>query len=109
MKVNSKISLLEREKEVLRLIELFKENNLKFIVIGGYAVSTYKKRFSIDLDLVVKEEALEDGKQTWERQDTVWDDLLQIIRNYRKPNCPQCKKGRLRFAGIVPRNNCGPG
>jgi len=36
MKVNSKIGLLEREKEVLRLIELFKENNLKFIVIGGY-------------------------------------------------------------------------
>lgn len=52
---NSKMGLLEREKEVLRLIELFKENNLKFIVIGGYAISTYKKRFSIDLDVVIKE------------------------------------------------------
>src|SRR3989344_988480 len=58
MKVNSKIGLLEREKEVLRLIELFKENNLKFIVIGGYAVSTYKKRFSVDLDVVIKEDDL---------------------------------------------------
>jgi len=58
MKVNSKMGLLEREKEVLRLIELFKENNLKFIVIGGYAVSTYKKRFSVDLDVVIKEDDL---------------------------------------------------
>ena len=58
MKVNSKIGLLGREKEVLRLIELFKENNLKFIVIGGYAVSTYKKRFSVDLDVVIKEDDL---------------------------------------------------
>ena len=58
MKANSKIGLLEREKEVLRLIELFEENNLKFIVIGGYAVSTYKKRFSVDLDVVIKEEDL---------------------------------------------------
>ncbi len=58
MNVNSKIGLLEREKEILRLIELFKENNLKFIVIGGYAVSTYKKRFSVDLDVVIKEDDL---------------------------------------------------
>ncbi len=53
---NSKIGLLEREKEVLRLIELFIENNFKFIVIGGYAISTYKKRFSIDLDVVIQED-----------------------------------------------------
>ncbi|MBS3149904.1 hypothetical protein J4455_04415 [Candidatus Woesearchaeota archaeon] len=50
---NSREGLLEREKEILRLIELFKENSLRFIVVGGYAVSTYKKRFSIDLDVVI--------------------------------------------------------
>ncbi|MFH1711361.1 MAG: hypothetical protein ABH840_03550 [Nanoarchaeota archaeon] len=42
----------------MSIIELFRENNLKFIVVGGYAVSTYKKRFSIDLDAVVLEEDL---------------------------------------------------
>ncbi|MDP2925857.1 MAG: nucleotidyltransferase family protein [Nanoarchaeota archaeon] len=53
---NSREGLLEREKEILKLIELFKENDLRFIVVGGYAVSTYKKRFSIDLDVVILEE-----------------------------------------------------
>jgi molybdenum cofactor biosynthesis enzyme MoaA len=56
-----------------------------------------------------KQEALEDGKQTWEKQHTVWNEILQIIMNYRKPNCPHCHKGRLHFAGLVPRNHGGPG
>jgi len=55
---NSKIGLLEREKEVLRLIWLFIENKFKFIVVGGYAISTYKKRFSVDLDVVIQENDL---------------------------------------------------
>jgi hypothetical protein len=58
MKQNSKLGLLEREKEVLRLIDVFKEAGLNFIIIGGYAISTYKKRFSVDLDIVVKESDL---------------------------------------------------
>lgn len=48
-----------------------------------------------------KEEALEDGTRVWEKQDTVWDSILEIISTSRQPNCPACKKGRLHFAGIV--------
>lgn len=48
-----------------------------------------------------KGEALEDGNRVLEKQDTVWGEILECISNYRQPNCPQCKKGRLRFAGIV--------
>ena len=47
--------VLSRENEIIRLINLFSENNLDFIVVGGYAVSVYKKRFSVDLDIVIKE------------------------------------------------------
>ena len=39
--------------------------------------------------------------QTLDRQDTVWGEILESISNYKKPNCPACRKGRLRFAGIV--------
>ena len=48
-----------------------------------------------------KEEALEDGTRVWEKQDTVWNEIKELIKNYRQPNCPACKKGRLHFAGIV--------
>lgn len=49
----------------------------------------------------IKEETLEDGDHIWEKQDTVWEEILGLIKNYRQPNCPACKKGRLRFAGLV--------
>ena len=68
MKIDSRIGLLEREKEVLRLIVIFKESNLSFIVIGGYAISTYKKRFSVDLDVVIKESDLKKFEKLVERQ-----------------------------------------
>ncbi len=48
-------SILSRENEIIRLINMFSDSKLSFIVVGGYAVSVYKKRFSIDLDIVVKE------------------------------------------------------
>lgn len=56
-----------------------------------------------------KEEAIEDGARVWEKQDTVWNEILECISNYRQPNCPACKKGRLRFAGIVWQDPWNPG
>ena len=47
--------MLSRENEVIRLISLLYDSKLGFIVVGGYAVSVHKKRFSIDLDIVIKE------------------------------------------------------
>ena len=47
--------MLSRENEIIRLIRLLSESKLDFIVVGGYAVSVHKKRFSIDLDIVIKE------------------------------------------------------
>jgi hypothetical protein len=49
------------------------------------------------------EQALEDGSQVWVKQDTVWKEILEKIQAYKKPNCPQCKKGRLHFAGVASR------
>lgn len=47
------------------------------------------------------QEALEDGLRVWQKRETIWDEISQAIDAYRQPNCPACKKGRLRFAGIV--------
>jgi hypothetical protein len=56
-----------------------------------------------------KEEALEDGVLVWKKQDTVWDEILKLIDTCRQPNCPACKKGRLRFVGIVSEVPWQPG
>jgi len=58
-KIDSRVGLLEREQEVVKILNLFLDKKLDFVVVGGYAISTYKKRFSIDLDIIVKEEDLE--------------------------------------------------
>ncbi len=47
--------LLSREQEILRLLRLLAERQLRFVVVGGYAVATFRKRFSVDLDLAVAE------------------------------------------------------
>ncbi len=49
-----------------------------------------------------QQECSEDGQTIFEKQDTVWNEILQKIQEYKKPNCPKCGKGRLRFAGIAP-------
>ena len=67
-KTDSRVGLLEREQEVLKILALLLDKKLDFIVVGGYAISTYKKRFSIDLDLVVKEENLPDFEKSLEKE-----------------------------------------
>jgi len=49
-----------------------------------------------------KQEALEDGNQFWEKQDTVWAAIMKDVRSHSQFNCPVCKKGHMRFAGVVP-------
>src|SRR5690554_2208091 len=48
-----------------------------------------------------KEEAMEDGRRVWEKQDTVWNEIQKCFRNFRQPNCPACKKEKLQFAGLI--------
>ena len=48
-----------------------------------------------------QQERMEDGKQIWEKQDTVWEEIMQDIKMHVQVNCPVCKKGRMQFAGIV--------
>jgi hypothetical protein len=54
------MKFVERENEILRLIESFSNEKLDFIVVGGYAVSALARhRFSVDLDIVIRKEDVE--------------------------------------------------
>ena len=51
-------SFIKRENEIFDILEKFQNKNLTFILVGGYAVSVYRRRFSIDADIVVQKEEL---------------------------------------------------
>lgn len=55
--------LVKRENQIFNVLNEFVKNNLRFIIVGGYAVSAYKHRFSIDADIIVKREDLEKFKE----------------------------------------------
>ena len=67
-KIDSRTGLLEREQEVMKMLNLLLDRKLDFIVVGGYAISTYKKRFSIDLDIVVNEKDIEGFEKLLEKE-----------------------------------------
>jgi len=47
---------LERENEIMEVLKELAGKGLDFIVIGGYGVSAYKHRFSVDADIVIRKE-----------------------------------------------------
>ncbi len=55
--------LIKRENEVFRILHKLKQAELEFIIVGGYAVSAFKHRFSVDVDLVISSENLENFKE----------------------------------------------
>ena len=48
--------LIKRENLIFDILQRFIDENLKFIVVGGYGISAYKHRFSIDADLIIIED-----------------------------------------------------
>jgi hypothetical protein len=67
------------------------------------------KKLLLEQQDVQCQEAIEDGIPIFQKQDTVWMEILNRIQAYQKPNCPKCRQGRPRFAGIVPCEIPDPG
>lgn len=49
---------IDRENQIFEIIQAFKDAELEFVVVGGYGVSAFQHRFSVDADLVVQAEDL---------------------------------------------------
>ncbi|MDP3917162.1 MAG: hypothetical protein Q8Q42_02640 [Nanoarchaeota archaeon] len=47
---------IERENTIFEILQSFIDARLDYIVVGGYAISAYKHRFSVDADIVLKSE-----------------------------------------------------
>lgn len=51
---------------------------------------------------LVADEKTEDGYTPRVKQNGIWEEIKKMMHGNKKPNCPRCKRGRLRFAGMVP-------
>lgn len=49
-----------RENEIFAVLQGFIDEDLPFVVVGGYGVSAFQHRFSVDADLVVRDDHLDD-------------------------------------------------
>lgn len=50
----------DRENQLFAILETFDEHDLEFVVIGGFAVSAFQHRFSVDADLVISAEQFDE-------------------------------------------------
>ena len=50
--------LIKKENDIFEILRKFIDSNLDFVVVGGYAVSAFKHRFSVDADIVIKSSEL---------------------------------------------------
>jgi len=51
--------LIKKENDIFEILQRFIDAKLEFIIVGGYAVSSFKHRFSVDADIVIKRDDLE--------------------------------------------------
>lgn len=97
------------------LLHVLPKGFFKVRYYGIFSSGWRRKNIEISRQLLADEkhhkqqEQQEDGMCVCEKRQSVWDEILSLIENYKKPNCPKCKKGKLRFAGIVPVESFVPG
>lgn len=51
---------VDRENQIFEILQAFEDHDLEFVVVGGYAVSAFQHRFSVDADLVVRDDDVEE-------------------------------------------------
>src|SRR3989338_3684923 len=60
--------LIKKENDIFEILQKFIDSNLDFILVGCYAVSAFKHRFSVDADIIVKSENLRDFENILKKQ-----------------------------------------
>lgn len=52
-------SFIERENEIFGILDSFNKSELEYMLVGGYAVSAYMHRFSVDADICIENKDLD--------------------------------------------------
>src|SRR3989338_5729631 len=60
---------VNRENEIFNIIEKFNNAKVGLVIVGGYAVSAYRHRFSVDVDIVIRKDDYGKSKNLLENND----------------------------------------
>lgn len=60
---------VDRENQIFETLQQFVDHDLEFVVVGGYAVSAFEHRFSVDVDVVIRSEDVERFTEILENDD----------------------------------------
>src|SRR3989338_4388818 len=74
--------LIKKENDIFETLQKFIDSNLDFIVVGGYAVSAFKHRFSVDADIVIKSEDLPNFESILKKESFKKTITKQLENNY---------------------------
>src|SRR3990167_216546 len=74
--------LIKKENDIFEILQNFIDADLEFVIVGGYAVSAFKHRFSVDADIVVKSEALPDFENILKKYGFKKTIVKQLENNY---------------------------
>jgi len=74
--------LIKKENDIFKILQKFIDADLEFIIVGGYAVSAFKHRFSVDADIVVKSESLSFFEDILNKQGFKKTITKQLENNY---------------------------
>ncbi|MBI2631462.1 hypothetical protein HYW75_00475 [Candidatus Pacearchaeota archaeon] len=61
--------LIKKENDIFEILNKFIISDFDFILVGGYAVSAFKHRFSVDADIVIQSENLVNFENLLKEQD----------------------------------------
>lgn len=61
--------LIKKENDIFDILQKFINAKLDFIVVGGYAVSAFKHRFSVDADIVIQSKDLDKFEAIVKKED----------------------------------------
>ena len=80
--------LITKENTIFDILQRFVDADLNFIIVGGYAVSAYKHRFSVDADIVVQSVDIEKFESILKKEGfslEIEKELETTKQNYSKP------------------------
>ena len=88
-------SFIERENEIFSILDSLNKEKLNYVLIGGYAISAYMHRFSVDADVCIEKKDLESFRRILKEKKYEFTKRMELADAYKGEFECYTKKGKL--------------